>query len=212
MKKYKFLFIIVLALFIVMPFQVSAMEIYVTKPSNENITVEAESSDTIEKLKEKIYQEDNFFTEEKQILIFDNKVLEEGRTLADYNIQKNSTIILGYTVNVVFDANGGNYGDDSIYKIDNWNVNTLAELIKPTREGYTFKGYYTEKTGGTKFEMILNESGVDGDMTFYAQWDIDEENPETLDSIDGSILSGTLSLIGLIVTIIYLKNRNKVRA
>ncbi len=74
---------------------------------------------------------------------------------------------------VTFDANGGKFGNETIYTIDNWNANLYDSLIEPTRDGYTFKGYYTEKTGGTKFEMILNESGIDSDMTFYAQW---EEN------------------------------------
>ena len=75
---------------------------------------------------------------------------------------------------VTFNANGGKFGNENIYTIDEWDNSMYDNLKEPTREGFTFKGYYTEETGGTKFEMILNESGIDSDMTFYAQW---EENP-----------------------------------
>jgi len=118
---------------------------------------------------------------------------------------------------VIFDANGGKFGNETIYTIDNWNANLYDSLKEPTREGYTFKGYYTEKTGGTKFEMILNESGIDSDMTFYAQWEeasvaspyLGEENPKTFDNLGSSILIGTISLVGLVGIVIYLKKRKK---
>lgn len=74
---------------------------------------------------------------------------------------------------VTFNANGGKFGNENVYTIDEWDNSMYNNLKEPTREGFTFKGYYTEETGGTKFEMILNESGIDSDMTFYAQW---EEN------------------------------------
>lgn len=205
MKKNKVLVIIIFVLFMLLPFKVSAMQINVTKPSNENITLEVESSDTIEAVKEKIYQIDSNFPPTNQRLIFVNIVMEDGRTLADYNIQPNNTIILGYAVNVLFDANGGKFSDSQIYTVENWHVNSAQELLKPTREGYTFKGYYTEKTGGTKFENILNEAGIEGNMTFYAQWEFNEENPKTYDGITNSLFIGIISLIGLLGAIIAFK-------
>lgn len=51
------------------------------------MNVEVESSDTIEALKEKIYQLDNIFLPETQKLIFNGTILEDGRTLADYNME-----------------------------------------------------------------------------------------------------------------------------
>jgi len=74
---------------------------------------------------------------------------------------------------VVFDANEGTFKNGKILTIEKWENGLENTLEIPTRDGYTFKGWYTEKNGGTKFEMILNESGIDSDMTFYAQW---EEN------------------------------------
>lgn len=117
---------------------------------------------------------------------------------------------IGYKV--TFDANGGKFGNETIYTVDNWDASLYDSLTKPTRDGYNFKGYYTEKTGGTKFEMILNESGIDSNMMFYAQWELVEEVPKTLDNITSSIMIGTISLIGLVGATIYLRKRNKVRA
>ena len=123
---------------------------------------------------------------------------------------------------VTFDANGGLFKDKDKYTIENWTYEDYNNLINPTRDGYTFKGYYTEKTGGTKLEMILNESGIDRDMTFYARWEEnsvggagtaepEEENPNTYDGIESTILVSLLSFIGLVSISLYIK-KDKGRA
>lgn len=115
-------------------------------------------------------------------------------------------------VKVTFDANGGKFGNENTYTINDWTAELYDSLIKPTRKGYTFKGYFTAKTGGTKFEMILNEAGIENNSIYYAQWEKEEENPKTFDGIKNSILIGSISLIILISATIYLTKRNKVRA
>ena len=77
------------------PMMASAIEIYIDLEivGQANLTLEVVSGDSIDNIKEKI-QEKTGFSPDAQRLFLGEKELENGRTMADYNIQKESTLRL----------------------------------------------------------------------------------------------------------------------
>ena len=146
-----------------MPMMASAIEIYIDLKivGQANLTLEVVSGDSIDNIKEKI-RDKTGFSPDAQRLFFGEKELENGRTMADYNIHKESTLRLRLQKTI-------QNGTDALNKT----VNTASAPIvyfgqnqenKPA--AWRVIGYDGNGVAGAQGDMTLLAAGAMGVIPF----------------------------------------------
>lgn len=103
---------------------------------------------------------------------FVSELQDETNHYKEYSYWGGNVKVIKYVIicyrpqikNVTFKSNGSNYTTISITNTYKW---VLPE--EPTREGYTFDGWYTAEKGGDKIEAGSNFFSA-SDLTVYAHW------------------------------------------
>ena len=131
--------------------------------------------------------------------IYYNNDWDHAKELPGYNVLKNRNFL--YLCKVTFDAKGGktDYPEVPVYKTEKitdtkaneLTANDLNAINAPTRAGYKFTGWYTDKD--QLFDV--KDTAIMEDITLHAGWDFDPNAPvcHPLTLKDGVITSVTVS-------------------
>ena len=136
-------------------------------------------------INERLYKGDIVAGEEPtDTLYFQYLSISEGATVAFTSHWKSAV----YTLS--FDANGG---EDGLTEMTITYGEKYGNLPEAVRDGYTFDGWYTMKTGGTE---ITNESDVTvtKNQTLYAHWIVNKYDVELSSDSNGTLSESKITI------------------
>ena len=180
MKIKQIISVVIVAVFLltIIPTTAFAMQIFVNitvDTGSKHITLEVEPTDRIEDVKSKIYDKEGVSVS-AQILTFNGTTLEDGNTLQDYSIQKDSTIYLTHNHNFVYNANENVIAEDCIYCEHNETATVLAlteDIVYDgtPKEGATIQYSANWQGGALTIVYENNINACDGTACAYIQKD-----------------------------------------
>ena len=118
--------------------------------------------------------------------------------LAEYTVTKDVTLYAQYkeneakpaTYTVTFDKNGGTLTGNTTLTVEKDAKITNAPTA--SKEGSTFTGWFTEKTGGTKVDLTTYT--VTKDVTLYAQYQVNKTTYTVTFDANGGSLTGNATV------------------